>query len=90
MREGGLEPERKASLVISKPPSPALPPEITCQPLSPWGNPSNWRAGRNSAARATERPKEVLPCVPHSTLKGRSEALCVNRRMKQPSSSDGR
>jgi hypothetical protein len=33
-RGGGLEPDRKASLVISKPPSPALPRKVTCQPLS--------------------------------------------------------
>ena len=57
VREGGLKPEGKASLFIYKLPSPALPPEITMPVVFTLKGLVHEGAVRDSAARATERPK---------------------------------
>jgi hypothetical protein len=70
VRKGGLKPEGKASLVIYKPPSPAIPPEITMPVVFTLKGLVYEGAVRNPAVRATERPNKKLACGPPHRSKG--------------------
>jgi hypothetical protein len=59
VREGSLEPDRKASLIISKPPSRALPQRSDASGFHPEVTRARSRAVRDSTVRASELPKEA-------------------------------